>query len=39
MGELRKTWEAAGLVNQSSSISGANGRYVIVSILDRRRKP
>lgn len=39
MGELRKSWEAAGLVNQSSSISGANGRYVIVSILDRRKRP
>ena len=39
MGELRKPWEAAGLMNQSSSISGANGRYVIVTILDRRRKP
>lgn len=39
MGELRKQWEAAGLVNHSSSITGANGRFVIVSILERRRKP
>jgi hypothetical protein len=39
LGELRKPWEAAGLVSNSTSISGANGRFVIVSILERPRKP
>lgn len=31
------SWRAAGLVDNAQSISGQNGRYVIVSILQRRR--